>query len=791
MNVSYNWLRSIAPTIEEDPARLAERLGMLGAPVDEISVRGEGLRDVVVARVEEVRPHPNADRLRLCTVNAGGDRLQVVCGAPNVVAGRFYPFAPIGAILPGGIEIRKAKIRGEYSEGMLCSAAELGLGRDHSGLLTLNGEWQPGAPFVESVEVEDTVLTLDITPNRPDLLSHVGVARELAPGGESDLRLVPVSGRPLELRYSSGDQPALGVGISIEDPADCPRYIGAIIEGISVGPSPEWLAMRLRAVDVRPINNVVDATNYVLQELGQPLHAFDLDRLDGPEIRVRRAAEGEVLRTLDGVERRLSPGMLVIADRSRPVALAGVMGGEDSEVTDSTRRILIECAVFDRKRVRATAKAVGLSTEASHRYERGIDPEQQRRAVERVIDLILATAGGSVAEPISDIHPRPHTRPIVPVRLPRVRQVLGIDFTPARIVDVLRPIGFASAGSNGVVQVEVPGYRPDVVEEIDVIEEIARRHGYDDIPSELRGFRPGVVPGDPLETSMRIAHDVFIRWGFLEARSLSFAPAADTRVAILNPLSAEESHLRENLLSVLIRRLHHNWAHGVRSIRLYEAGSVFNSTRAERPLEEVRVAAIFTGPRRPPHWSEKVEPYDVWDLKGLLADLARQIPGAGVVSTDEVPDHLDSGASFAIRTSDGTVVGYGGRVAKQAMDPPAWADPVWALELELAQIRPAGERLYQPIPTLPPVERDIALLVPSGVTAERVESLIRREGGEDLESMSVFDVYQGEGIAHGARSIAWRLRFRRADRTLTDSEVDERLGRVVRALREELGVQRR
>lgn len=791
MNVSYNWLKSVAPTIEDDPARLAERLGMLGAPVDEISVRGEGLRDIVVARVEDVRPHPNADRLRLCTVNAGGESLQVVCGAPNVVAGGVYPFAPIGAKLPGGFQIRKAKIRGEYSEGMLCSASELGLGRDHSGLLALNGDWRPGSPLVESVEVEDTVLTLDITPNRPDLLSHLGVARELAPGGESDLRLPPVSEHPPEVRYSSGEDPALGVAIKIDDPAECPRYIGAIVEGIEVGPSPEWLAARLRAVGLRPINNVVDATNWVLQEMGQPLHAFDLDRLDGPEIRVRRAAEGEVLRTLDGVERKLNPGMLVIADRSRPVALAGVMGGEDSEVTTETTRILIECAVFDRKRVRATAKAVGLSTEASHRYERGIDPEQQRRAVERVVDLIVATAGGRVAQPVSDVHPAPHARAVVPVRLTRVKQVLGIDLTPERIAAVLGPIGFDATMSDDVVRVEVPGYRPDVVEEIDVIEEIARRHGYDDIPSELRGFRPGAVPADPLDMSTRIVRDVFARWGFLEARSVSFASAADTRVAILNPLSAEESHLRETLLTALIRRLDHNWAHGVRSIRLYECGSVFRTGPPERPLEEVRIGAIFTGPRRPPHWSENVEPYDVWDLKGLLDDLARHIPGAVVESADSAPREMDSAPSFVIRSADGTIVGVGGRVAKQAMDPPAWADPVWALELELGRIRPADDRTYRAIPTLPPVERDIALLVPSGVTAERVESLIRREGGEDLESVTVFDVYQGEGIAPGARSIAWRLRFRRADRTLTDAEVDERLDRLVTALREELGVQRR
>ncbi len=794
MNVSYNWLRAIAPAIEGPPEQLAERLGMLGAPADEVSPRGQGLRDVVVARVDDVRPHPNADRLRLCTVDAGGgETLQVVCGAPNVVAGGVYPFAPIGAVLPGGMEIRRAKIRGEYSQGMLCSASELGLGRDHAGLLTLAGEWQPGAALVDGVEVEDTVLTLDITPNRPDLLSHVGVARELAPGGAADILLPSISGSPVSVEYGSGGTAALGVPISIQDPADCPRYIGAVMEGIQVGPSPEWLAMRLRSVGVRPINNVVDATNYVLQELGQPLHAFDLDRLEGPEIRVRRAAAGEVLRTLDGIERPLTPEMLVIADRTRPVALAGVMGGEESEVSESTTRILIECAVFDRRRVRTGARAAGLSTEASHRYERGIDPEMQRSAVERVIDLILATAGGRLVQPVSDVHPEPHRRVTISVRVERVRQILGIDLDAGQLIGLLNPLGFGARNSDdGSIQVEVPGYRPDVLEEIDVIEEIARRHGYDHIPSELRGFRPGAVPADPLDDSTQIVHEVFSRWGFLEARSVSFAPAAEARVPILNPLSAEESHLRENLISALVRRLEHNWAHGVRSVRLYEIGSVFRPDPSGRPAEEVRMGAIFTGPRHPPHWSERVEPFDLWDLKGLVADLVRYIPDATVQAASEpVPDELDMRESFVVRSSEGQVVGWAGRVAKAVMDAPAWSEPVWAVEIGLELLRPAGPRLYSPIPTLPPVERDVALLVPAGVTAEGVEATIRREGGEDLESLSPFDLYQGEGIPSGSRSIAWRLRFRRQDRTLTDAEIDERMDRVVRVLQEELGVQRR
>jgi phenylalanyl-tRNA synthetase beta chain len=795
MNISYRWLLSIAPTIEGTPREIADRLGLLGAPVDELSLRGERLGDILIGRVEAVRSHPNADRLRLCMVAAGGELLQVVCGAPNVVAGGTYPFAPVGAVLPGGMEIRKAKIRGETSEGMLCSASELGLGRDHSGIMALAGEWEPGSHLVDSLlELQDALLVLDVTPNRPDLLSHLGVARELAPGGEGDIRFAAFADRAPELEYLDAEREAAGerVRIGIEDPTDCPRYIGVVVEHIRVGPSPEWLAARLRSVGLRPINNVVDATNYVLHELGQPLHAFDLDRVEGPEIKVRRAVSGETLRTLDGVDRELAPSMLVIADGSRPVALAGVMGGQETEVTAATTRILIECAVFDPKRVRAGARALGLSTEASQRYERGVDPEGQRRAVERVIDLILATAGGSVVQPALDVHPRPHRRPIVALRGERVRQVLGIDARPEEISALLKPIGFGVRGDGPTLEVEVPPFRPDVTREIDVIEEIARRRGYDSFDSELRGFRPGVVPLDPLEEQRRAVHALFGRWGFLEARTAAFASAADGRVPLLNPLSAEESHLRDDLISGLLRLVEHNWAHGVRSVRLYETGSVFQAGERELPDESVRLAATFTGPRRPPHWKDAGDPYDVWDLKGLIGDLVDQFGGSLSEPAGETGfPQLDPAESFTILSPDGRVVGAGGRVLPSAIDAPAWADPVWAIEVPLQPAGRAGDTVFRDLPAFPSVERDIALLVPGPIVAAQVETVIARNVGPELESMRPFDVYEGENIGAGNRSIAWRLRYRHPERTLTDAEVDASIDRVVRALQEELGVQRR
>jgi phenylalanyl-tRNA synthetase beta chain len=799
MNISYRWIRALAPSVTETPRELADRLGMLGAPVDELTDLGAGLGEVVIARVESVRPHPNADRLRVCEVAAGGAAVQVVCGAPNVEAGRYYPFAPVGATLPGGMTIGKAKLRGETSEGMLCSARELGLGRDHAGLMTLRGEWEPGTPLREQLGLDDARLLIDVTANRPDLLSHLGVARELAPGGAEAIRLEPFAadGEPrLELRTADREAEAQGVRVRIEDPVGCPRYTAAVIRGVRVEPSPEWLATRLRAIGLRPINNVVDATNYVLFELGQPLHAFDLDTLEGREIRVREAAAGETIRTLDGLDRPLDREMLVIADARRPVAIAGVMGGEETEVSAGTTSVLLECARFDERRVRKTARKLGLSTDASYRFERGVDPDGQPRALRRVVDLILAVAGGAADAVGLDVHALPAERCVLVVRPARVERVLGVPLTGARIAELLRPIGFAvEEEEGGALRVEVPGYRPDVRREIDVIEEVARRHGYDAFPEELRAYRPGTVPEDDSVALHDRLHRLLEGRGFLEARTAGFAPAADGRVPLLNPLSAEESHLRDALVPGLLRRLEHNWAHGVRHVRLHEIGAVFlPASGGGLPGEEVRLAAVFTGARRPPHWTGEPGEWDVWDLKALLGELVGVLGlEVGAAAADGALDALTEPAErLALRDGDGRVVGGGGRVAARAVDAPAWAGPVWVLEVGLPASLPAKAAVrYLPIPEFPAVERDLALLVPAGVAAAAVEQAIRESAGELLERVWPFDLYVGEGIPEGARSLAWRLRFRRADRTLTDEEVDAAVAVVLATLRDRLDVHRR
>jgi phenylalanyl-tRNA synthetase beta chain len=796
MNISYLWLRSLAPTITGSPAELADRLALLGAPVDEVLDLGAEIRDVVIARVEAVRPHPNADRLRVCTVAAGGaEPLQVVCGAPNVEAGGYYPFVPVGASLPGGLEIRKAKLRGEVSEGMLCSARELGLGRDHAGLLALHGEWEIGGSFIDQLGLADSRLVVDVTANRPDLLCHLGVARELAPGGVDDIVLPPFGDAPvaagMERERSSGT--VAGVQVRIEDADGCPRYLAAVIRGVRIGPSPEWLATRLRSVGLRPINNVVDATNFVLHEVGQPLHAFDVGRLSGPEVRVRAASGGERLRTLDGLERVLDDGALVIADADRPIAMAGVMGGEESEVGEDTSDLLLECALFDPGRVRRAARSLSLSTDASYRFERGVDPELQPLAMQRLIELVLVVAGGELAAPVLDLCPEQPRRARIPVRVERVRRLLGVPLESGEIRDLLAPIGLRVRGENGALTTEVPGYRPDITREVDVIEEIARRRGYDSFPEQLQPFRPSAIPEDPLVRLVARARQTLSARGFMEARASGFAPSAEGRVPLLNPLSADESHLRDSLVPGLLRRIEHNWARGSRDVRLFEVGTVFFPSAGDGvPNEQIRIAAAFTGAREPIHWSGSSGAFDLWDLKGLAADLATRL-GAGAPRPPSAPSGLgilDPNERLELG-SDRGVIGEAGRVSATMVDAPAWADPVFIFEMVLHP--PAGRAplLYRAIPEFPAVERDLALVVSEGTTSGDVEGVIRRAAGTLLEDLLVFDLYVGKGIAEGARSVAWRLRFRDPQRTLTDREVDRVIDRVLQALKDELDVVRR
>jgi phenylalanyl-tRNA synthetase beta chain len=806
MKVSTRWLKDMVPGLRGTPAELAEHLALRGAPVEEISSPGEGLDDIVVARVVSAKQHPNADRLSLCEVDGGDGVVQVVCGAPNVKEGAYYPFAPVGAVLPGDFKIKKAKIRGEISNGMLCSAKELGLGADHAGILELPGELTPGEPFVAALGLDDATLDVEITANRGDLLSHVGIARELASEGEGRVVLPESPGAPPVAATYAEDAHEVAVGgvtIRIEDPDLCGRYLGAVIRGVRVGPSPAWLQERLRGAGARPINNVVDATNYVLLELGQPMHAFDLDHLAGSTIVVRRArAQEKSFTTLDDAERTLATDMLMICDAERPVAIGGVMGGSNSEVHDQTTDVLLECALFDPRSIRSTRKALGMSTDASYRFERGVDPDGMRVAMERCVTLILATAGGSLDGPILDCRPVSFETRVVGLRLARIERLLGVAFEADRVRELLAPLGFAVEEEvDGVLQVRVPGYRSyDVTREVDLIEEVARTHGFDAFPDDLGPSRPGSVPDHPLfqlEDDLRAA---LVAHGLFEAHTPAFAPPGEGDVEVANPLAATEPFMRRALLPALLRRVEYNLARGNRDVRLFEIGTSFRRAGpGEPPHEETHLAVVMTGRREPPHWSKADESLEIWDLKGVLEELvaraygaeARVEPGASEVRV------LDADRSFAVTRAQevplgGARLGHGGRVSDDGVDLPAWAGDVFALEITLPALpAPAVAVTHSPLPQHPAVERDLALVVPDSVPAGRLFEIIRSAAGHELEALDLFDLYTGRGVEQGSRSLAFRLRFRAAGRTLKDEDVDRSINAVLQRLGEEVGVKAR
>jgi phenylalanyl-tRNA synthetase beta chain len=804
MNISYEWLRSLVP-VTLSATELRDLITAHTAPVDEVIPLRADLAGVVIGLVVEAKRHPDSDHLWVTRVDAGGpELLDVVCGAQNVTAGKLYPFAPAGTTLPGGLKLEKRKIRGAISNGMLCSSRELGLGDDHQGILELNVDAAPGTPFLKAVPVGDSRIVVDTPPNRPDLVSHRGIAREIAAVTRTPLRAdgpaatAADSPRRADLEGITG-----GVRVRLDHPEGAPRYMGAVIRGVTVGGSPDWLVRRLEAVGSRSINNIVDATNYLMFELGQPMHAFDVARLAGPAVVIRRAMRGERLKTLDGNERDLRPEMTVIADSSRPHAVAGVMGGAESEVRAETKDIFLEVALFDPRRTRATRMALGLPTDASYRFERGVDPELQPEALARAVALIIDLAGGSLADAPIDLRPHAESRRPIVLRAARVSHLLGVPIARDESRRLLEAVGFTvEPRGSAELLVTVPSWRRDVEREVDLIEEVARLRGYDSFPSDVRPYRPGTTADAPLVGITTRIRDEMVAAGLYEARPMPFvrgAPKGYVRVS--NPLAEDEAYLRRTLLESLAKRAEHNLARMVGDVRLFEVGSVFEpgSAGGGLPSEFIHAALLVMGARRPRHFTEPKPPaYDEWDARGLAERLAAAaFEGKGV---ELVPATEEGGVLWDIVRGGERV----GSVRRVVLDAPVWASPAFGVELRLggAPFDPAisveavgashvGPPPFQPIPVTPAVEVDLALLVPAGVTAAEVERVVHGSGGDLLERVELFDEFTGAGVPEGYRSVGWRLTFRHPERTLRDKEVEGRRDKLLRTLENELRVRAR
>lgn len=824
MRVSVSWLRALVPAATDLDARaIAEKLTRAGLEIEGIETFGAGIDPIVVAKVIESRPHPSRASLKLVKVDRGGGVMQeVVCGAPNVPPpGGLVALAPLGTHLPAandgkGMTIEPREIGGVTSEGMLCSEAELGIAREggggHEGILVLPEKiGDPGVALRKAVPAMfDEILEINVLANRPDALGHVGVARDLAALLGAAFG-VPEPAAPNRIVQAKVEGMAR-VSIDEAARARCRQYLGVVVVDATIGPSPLWVRYRLHALGVRSISNVVDVTNLVMLEYGQPLHAFDLDRLDRSAIHVRLAREGEKLVTLDGVERTLVADDLVVCDGGpnggRPVALAGVMGAGNSEISSETKRILLECAYFDPRSVRRTARRHGLHTESSHRFERGVDPGALADVVAQAAALTVRLSGGAAVTGMLSALGETYEPPRLVLRHARLEQLLGGSFDRSEARAILDRLGFdvGEWTTEGTLDVVAPTFRPDVQREVDLVEEVARIRGYDAIPTEL----PPILPQPPRTSGVlerrarRVAREVglseAVSYGFTSPRELQAIGAPEPTIKISNPLGEERSVMRTSLLPGLIAAVKRSRRHGEKRIRLFEVGARFleGGPEAERGLcdEAPTLAAILAGPRD--EQLGRGEPLDVWDVKGVATEIVARLCGREptvapiepaidtTIDTKSRPMHLHPRAAAEMRV-DETIVGTFGPLHPDVVDRVELEGPALVIEIDLRAIEALGVAVprYRPLPTLPAATRDVALVVAESLTAGQLAEALKNGAGEMCERVEPFDLYRGEGVPSGHKSIAFRLTYRdpKMARTLTDADVDALHAKAIAAVR--------
>lgn len=797
MRVPLEWLRDYVD-IDVDAATLAHDLTMSGTKIEAVHGAAPAFEGVFVGKVLERAKHPGADKLSVCEVEVAGERLHIVCGAPNVRAGLTVAVARVGARLPGDLRIRKSKIRGEVSEGMICSARELGLGSDSDGILELEATLVSGADFRTIAGGSGAVLEAEITPNRPDCLSVLGIAREVAAVYGLRLRRPPVWEAPASLA-------PVRVPVEIESKKDCGRYLGRCVHEIRVGPSPSWMQARLRAVGASPINNIVDVTNYVLFETGQPLHAFDLAQLRGPRIVVRRARAGEELVTLDGVARQLDADILVIADDEIPVAVAGVMGGAASAVTDGTRSILLESAHFDPQVVRTGRRKLGLDTDASYRFERQADLGAAGWAADRATQLLLETASGRVREIAAD--ERRAVQPSAPLRLrvERANRLIGTTLDAAAMAQLLERLELDAEPLGEAVQVRVPSFRRDLHAEIDLVEEVARVHGYERIESRVMPPAPLVYERNLHDEHLARLRQAWISAGFYEVRTSAFMeredperlslPAEDVRrraVRIVNPIVTSLGTMRTSLLPGLLRVLRHNRNHDSEQLRFVAVDRVFLDEAGPYPglpSEPESVVVVASGASAPPGWGTPRRDFDLYDLKGEVEALLAQLDVDTTWTYGYTEPFLIDGASFLIAGTYGNI-GRGGAVREEVLRAFDLEPSVFTLELDVAALEKHLDptRRHRSLPRFPAVKRDLSLVVPANVTYQQIHAVVVASGGGILESVRCFDVFESKSAAPADRSLGIRLRFRSERQTLSEESVAPVMQGIVSRLADDLQV---
>ena len=785
MKISLDWLSQYVD-ITERPADLADMLTMAGFEVEAVTDPYEHLGDIVIAAIRDITVHPDADRLSCCSVDTGGATLRIICGAPNIKTGMNVPCALPGTLLPTGTRVETGTIRGQVSEGMLCSEAELGLGPDASGIMPINDAIPPGTPLTEALGLSDTIFEIGLTPNRPDCLSYTGIAREVAAlCGATLKRPVPV------IKESPPDIHAL-TSVTIENPDMCPRYSARLVTGVRVRQSPAWLQKRLLSVGLKPINNIVDITNYVMMETGQPLHAFDFNRLSEKRIVVRTCqTEAEKsFATLDGKQRRIEDSTLMICDGSAPVAVAGVMGGENSEIDDSTTDVLIESAHFDPVSIRKAGKQLGLSTDASYRFERGVDPEGTVSAMNRAAAMMAETAGGTIAKGIIDEYPG--RQAIEPIRLSakHTNRHLGTNLAPEQIAGYLGAIEFAvTHRDNDAMDVHRPSFRVDVSRPEDLMEEVARLSGYNNIPTTFPAVSAKTQP--PLRSFALKAEirELMAGFGFNETIHYSFTskngerlemPEEDSRLnelPIVNPISETQSIMRTSLIPSLLEACQKNIFRQERDLKFFELGKAFYSHGTERlPDETGLLSAVWTGARHPRSWHEKTVACDFFDIKGVLESFfsALRTRPADFEQLERNQCAYTCPGHGANILAGNTEIGVVGEIKPSVLERFDIHQPVFAFEIDLdrllALVPQATE--FAAIPRFPATARDMTLIVDEHVAAGAVVKEIEASNVDIIEDITVFDVYKGKPIADGKKSISIRITYRSHEQTLEDGPVN-------------------
>lgn len=781
MKISLNWLKQYIDLNDISTEEIVDKLTMSGLEVEDVLDENELYKNFIVAEVKSVAKHPNADKLSVCEVFDGKETLQVICGAPNVAAGQKVVFAPIGTIIPNGnFQIKKAKIRGVESNGMICAEDELLLSDDHSGIMVLDSNLKPGKPITEALNLNDVIFEIAVTPNRPDALSHVGVARDLSALFNRDLKLPEINLKESKVKAENI------ASVEVLDVANCPRYSAKVMLNVEIKESPEWLKNRLTKIGLRPINNVVDVTNFILHELGQPLHAFDLDLLEGKKIIVKSTEQEKEFVTLDSKVRKLPPNTLMICDAKREVAVAGIMGGENSEINPSTKNILIESAYFNPSSIRKTSKALQLSTDSSYRFERGTDPSITKYAAERAAQLIAELSGGEVADGIIDVYPKLIERKEIILRYQRVTKILGYEISKEKIHQILSRLGLAlkDIDENSLL-VSVPTFRPDLEREIDLIEEIARINGYDNIPvvPKINITLEKKTDQQKFEDDVR---NIISSLGFYEMINNPLESEWEARLTgnpifLANPQSAEMSCLRTSLFAGGLNSVKRNLNYGIRNMMLFEVGNVFKK-KSDSTIntfndisEKQNLILILSGNEEEKSWYSNEKHFDFYSLKGYVNSFIQKISLDNQLTDSYYSSENEIYSYHFTKNFKNQIIGSGGKVKKDVLNKFDINQDVFVFEFDLStlkQITPDIKKYIEPL-KFPKIIRDFAFVFDKSVQYLDVKNFILEKASSLLKKVELFDIFESESLGKDKKSMAFTLEYYDESRTLTEDEVEK------------------